>query len=92
MYKSYCKLLKTIAKGGKMKITKWTSDGKINRFKFRKVMKGMRIMAVSIATIPIIKGEAAKQMLESTKMPTITKKFIEECKEETKGITIRRIR
>ncbi|MBU5483446.1 hypothetical protein KQI86_03835 [Clostridium sp. MSJ-11] len=47
-------------------------------------------MSVSIATIPVIKGESAKEMLESLKIPIITKEFAEECKKKTEGITIKK--
>ncbi|MEW9096527.1 MAG: hypothetical protein AB2417_15720 [Clostridiaceae bacterium] len=47
-------------------------------------------MPVSIATVSVIKGESAREILESLKIPTITKEFIEECKKENKGITIKK--
>lgn len=72
-------------------IKKWTSTKKHYRIK-KLICRGGIKMAVSMATIPVITGQAAKEMMEALKTPTITKKFIEECKKETRGITIKRIR
>lgn len=43
-------------------------------------------MSVSMATIPIIKGEAAKKMLEELKHPTLTEEFLAECEEVSKRL------
>ena len=36
-------------------------------------------MAVSMAVIPSIKGEAARKILEDLKHPTITKEILDNC-------------
>ncbi|KOC41071.1 hypothetical protein ADU86_13670, partial [Clostridium botulinum] len=64
----------------------------INQYRHIKESGRMRIMAVSMATIPVIKGESAIQMLEALKKPTITKESIEERKKQMKGIIIRRVK
>lgn len=45
---------------------------------FKKV-RGKFKMAVSMAVIPSIKGEAARKILEDLKHPTITKEILDNC-------------
>jgi hypothetical protein len=44
---------------------------------------GFKIMAVSIKPAPVIKGEAAKKIIDSYRKPTDNSAFLSKCKRES---------
>lgn len=69
---------------------------KLKRAKIKKVNtdengKGMRVMAVSMATIPVITDKGAEAMLKLMKQPMLTDEFLKECKEESDKIFVKKV-
>lgn len=83
IYKKYYKVLQIMLKcnveGGKMRIRKWTSHKKVYKVKVLKNVGGVCNMAVSMGVLPVLKGEIAKNVLDSLKQPTMDKEFLDRC-------------
>lgn len=53
-------------------------------------MSNLKEMAVPFNSIPVVKGETAKQMLEDAKTPLLTEEFLEECKKESENCFVKK--